>query len=116
MVLIKLRYFHAVIIRPGHHKFVVSYLSIGRILSKLQPKKEKAPDVPSASVTLQQLVHFPVAVPVSLNSSPIHAWNAFVFCSRPRKFFTRSFAETDPAGSSTVLRYFIGAAPTSGLV
>jgi hypothetical protein len=38
------------------------------------------------------------------NSSPIHCWKAVMFCGRPRKFFTRSLADMDPPGSSTVRR------------
>lgn len=38
------------------------------------------------------------------NSSPIQRWKAVVFCGRPRKFFTKSLAEIDPPGSSTVRR------------
>src|SRR5215469_17393136 len=30
------------------------------------------------------------------NSSPIQRWKASVFWGRPRKFFTRSFADIDP--------------------
>ena len=45
--------------------------------------------------------YFP-AVPS--NSSPIHFWNAFMFWGRPRKFFTMSFADSVPPGSSTVRR------------
>jgi|SRR5580700_1810138 hypothetical protein len=37
------------------------------------------------------------------NSSPIHFWKAVMFCGRPRKFFTRSFADIDPPGSNTSL-------------
>ncbi|MBS0611903.1 MAG: hypothetical protein JSS24_01865 [Proteobacteria bacterium] len=40
--------------------------------------------------------------------------NACMLCGRPRKFFTRSLAGSEPPGSSTVRRYRSGASPASG--
>jgi hypothetical protein len=55
---------------------------------------------------------FGLPVPES-NSSAIQCRKAVMFAGRPRKFFTKSFADIDPPGSSTTRRYFIGASPAS---
>src|ERR1019366_1746770 len=51
--------------------------------------------------------------PPPSNSSANQCCSAVMFWGRPKKFFTRSFADMEPPGSRIMRRYFMGASPAS---